>query len=70
MKIKQILWIFNIYFKKISLITISIMIFYEVFSGVALIKFINVFVPLFASKYVRYDDSMFLSCFYMYLLFA
>ena len=66
--------IFNIYFKNTFLINILI-IFYEVFfthlksfAG----NFLDIPHPckLFASKYPRCYDSMFLSQFFIYLLFA
>ena len=73
--------IFNIYFKNITFPTIFIIVFYEFF-----IKFFNVFFHLepstgnisniahtyrlLRSKYCKYDDSLLLPYFSMYLLFA
>ena len=76
-------WIFNIYFKKISLITIVIIVFYEVFMNLWMFSshlkpFIGSFSEfgishpdkLFTSEYIRYDHSISLSKLLIYLLFA
>ena len=79
MQIIYILRIFNIYFKDISFINIFIIVFYELFIKFWYFFFClkpftgniwNVVHPykLFASKYTRYDDSLFLSWLVIYLL--
>ena len=81
MKINKIFRIFNVYFKNTPFIIIFIIYFMK--SSLNSDNFFIHLKPftgnfcgiahsykLFACKYIRYDDSMFLSQFYIYLLFA
>ena len=81
MQIMKIFWILNIDFKKMSLNTVFIIIFIKSFlnwySSSTYSKpftggFWDIAHPckLVASKYWIYDDSLFLSYFFIYLLFA